>query len=224
MTAAFNSAELPETDGNLSLLPRHFSLKLFFAFTKIRKTIKTCFSRTMSRWLLDISKERGCTAFFGQSVPVLGNWKNISWCSDRTSCNSVHGSCPVTGSYWKDLAFFAARTHCLLTFNLVSIRTPDPFLSIYFPDDCPPTNSHAQDYYFPGERLCTSAVELHESAHLFIFSRSLLITVFLQGRKKHVRIGSFSKPLLLYFLIFLEKALLCDELCFIVKSSEISWQ
>lgn len=138
---------------------------------------------------------------FGKSVPVLGHWENIFWCSERTSCISVHGPCPVTGPYWKELssAFFAARTHCLLRFNLVSIRTPGPFLPTFFPDVWPSANSHAQDCYFPGARLCTSTCSASSVSPFLHPVKVSLDNCFPTEQKKQVRIGSFSKTIFIIF-------------------------
>jgi len=44
----------------------------------------------------------------------------------------------------KPLAAFEAQAHCWLMFNLVSTRTPGPFLQSYFPAGWPPVCSHAR--------------------------------------------------------------------------------
>lgn len=166
----------------------------------------------------------------GWTVPVLSHplskkkkKKNISWCSEGTSCISVHGPCPVTGPYWKEpgSAFFAARTANEIDhIQLVSIRTPGPFLPTYFPDDWPPGNSHAQDCYFPSARLYTSPCWTSWVSPFLHPVKVPLDNYFSTGQKNQVRLGSFSKPFLLYFFNLLRKSF---TLWWDVFLSEMMW-
>lgn len=54
------------------------------------------------------------------------------------------------------LAFFAPRAHHWLMVNLVSTKTPGPFLKSCFPANWPPACIGRRGYSSPGSGLCTS--------------------------------------------------------------------
>lgn len=169
VTAAFNNAELPETDGNLSLPPRlhlKIALHIYRNYCSVSGWQQHCSGNSlvilffslfwMKEWNAyhQVIQCRLCPASFGMSICKMYNEKTWKW----------HFS-------------LLTLLHYAHNWNL----------------------KHTQDCYFSGARLCTSPCGTSWISPSLHPVNVPLGNCFSTGQKKQIRIGSFSKPFLLYF-------------------------